>query len=246
MNITNVNNKMIVINHDGNQQVYISNDEHQELKKENEELKTKLMMLKSVERILQENLEDNKKTIADNKRTIDELRIENNKLKEEIKILTEKNQQLTIIVNNHEKTINKITIEHNELKVEHNELKNRFDKLENKILIKKYLIAIQDLNDKEQLEKQTIGQELRSFRKIRNKRTSGCHYLEYSMSQVEKDNRLVVFRNNLANMPNDLKIYFDKTFPGVRKVLPNYLPPQSIVISPEDEEDINEEFWNDE
>jgi chromosome segregation ATPase len=237
--MTNVNNKMIMINHNGNQQVYISSDEHQELIKENEELKTTIMTLKGNERILQEILEDNKKTMDNNKETIEELKQKNKELKEEIK-------QLQNTVNEHEKTITKITIKHNELKVEHNELKGRFDKLENKILIKKYLIAIQDLNDKEQLERQTTGQELRSFRKIRNKRTTGCHYLEYTMSQIEKDNRLVVFRNNLANMPDSLKIYFDKTFPGVRNILPNYLPPQSVCISSQDEDDINGEFWDDE
>jgi len=229
------NNQVVLVNQSPH--VLVPKDEYDKLVEENKELNNTLLILKSNERILQE-------TINNHEKTIEELRKENKELKEEIRRLKE---TVNVITTKH----NNLHVEHNNLKVEHNNLKVRYNTLEAKLnkkelndLMKKYLIAIQDFNNEEQLERKIINlQELNELKSIRQRRVLECHYLVNTMTQQEKDNRIIVLRDNLINMPNDVKLKFNNKYPTIIPELLKYCPSSSVTISTQDEDDINEDFW---
>ena len=142
----------------------------EELITENTILKNKIQEIMIDNKQLKEDneqLKENNKKLNDR---IDNLEIENKQLKEENKQLKEENKQL--------KEENKqLKEEIKELKEENKKLNNRIDCLENKNYIKKIIIACQDLNNKESLEKIFDIPYNQLMTKLRKNRNFDCHFI---------------------------------------------------------------------
>ena len=122
----------------------------------------------------------------ENKIKINKLNKENKKLKKEIQKL-KKEHKLTInkLKEENELTINKLKEENeltiNKLKEDHelkiNKLNNKIDTLINRKYIKRIIIACQDLNNKEFLEKLFDIPCNILMNKLRNNRNFDCHFI---------------------------------------------------------------------
>jgi chromosome segregation ATPase len=225
--------------------INIPTAEYKNLINENKELNNTILILRGNEKILQENIENHKKSY-------DELKLINDKLKEEMEALKIANDTLIITVKKHEQTIEKHeqTIEKHEQTIEGLEtkiesLETKMDKRDNKELMNKYYTAIHDFNTDIKLMNKLSGQNLEHLNDIRDIRVSECHYLVSSMRGIKKTNRIIVLQHKLINMPDKIKIKFDKKFPNFRTEILKYFH-KNITITQEEEDDINEEYWDNE
>lgn len=193
----------------------ISSDAYQEylcLKKENEELHLRILELSSNEKILNQ-LMKNKDA------TIDELKKENEELKNKIKIL--------------ESDIAMLKNDIDLLKQQNAKLESRVLKMENKELYDKYVIAIQDVNRNEQLEKHVPNlSTTKNLKKLRNSRVSTCHYLnEEDDDSTMIDDKLSFLYDRINKMPVDIKKKFDKQYPNLISDIVGHIPSKKPVTS---------------
>lgn len=210
--------------------VGISQEAFQEylfLKKENNELHLRILELSSNEKILNE-------MIKTRDMTIDELKKEN----EELKV------KITMLENDMALLKNDITV----LKQQNKTLENYVLKMENKELYEKFVIAIQDVNRYEELEKNVKNNTTsKNLKKLRNDRVSNCHYLNEEDDDVTLvDDKMSILYDKLNKMPIDIKNKFNKKYPNLISDIVGYIPSKKPVssISIDNKNDI-EEWWTD-
>jgi hypothetical protein len=145
-----------------------------------------------------------------------------------------------------------ITID--ELKKENEELRNRIKELENDVLLLKqknekkennalygkYIIAIQDLNHIDKLEKKISKNKL--LYNLRYERRSDCHYIDecYDIDEINK--RRIILYDKIINIPPFVFNKINSRFPDLIEEIKPYIKNQECVISDDDNERINE-WW---
>lgn len=155
--------KQFIINEDEYKQLLEAKEENKNLINTIATLNAQIMTHNDNEKILQEHIKTRDVTI-------EELKKENAELKQKIKELEEhiKKQDVTI-QNQNERITN---------------LEDTVAILKNKNMYKKYLMAIQDLNEIEQLETK-LNKVSKNLVKLRKNRISECHYMDKSTDEWE-------------------------------------------------------------
>jgi hypothetical protein len=111
------------------------------------------------------------------------------------------------------------------------------DKLENQQLYEKYIVAIQDINRSDELEKNISNYDVKNkLKKLRNDRVNECHYLN------EEDDKRTNLRDKIINMPVAVKNIFNKKYP---KLIDNILPYIAKIITIPSKENNDEigDWW---
>ena len=172
---------------------------------------------------------------------------ENIELKEKILNLYKNEEILKETIKTNEETIE-------ELKKENKILRDKLYSLENKMLsieselnnikikeqYEKYVIAIQDLNSFDELEKKLDIANSRKIKRLRTGRNAIYHYLYNDLDNTEMDYRRNILYNKLKDMPNYIKSIFDKKYPKlIDSILPHVIK-NNIELDDDDIiEDIN-------
>jgi len=123
----------------------------------------------SIEELITEN------TILKNK--IQKIMIDNKQLKEDNEQLKENNKKLNDRIDNLEIENKQLKEDNKKLNEDNKKLNDRIDCLENKNYIKKIIIACQDLNNKESLEKIFDIPYNQLMTKLRKNRNFDCHFI---------------------------------------------------------------------
>ena len=166
--------------------------EYKKLLDENTELKEKILNL-------YRNEEKFKNDILTNELTIIELRKENEMLKNKLKKLEEH-------VNEQDITINKLNQRLDDL-----EMKNQFNKL---------VVAIQDLNKKDE-----------------------CHYINEDDDEYMYNHKKIILLEKLNNMSQTIKTKFHKIYPNVVENIIKHIGDVKIDINNELFDEANE-WWD--
>lgn len=167
--------------------------------------------------------------LREKNKTIDELRIENTKLKKEIETLK-----------------NTVEILNNKVF----DLEKRLDKSETNTLFNKFLIAIQDINRNDQLEKSIHDVSIvKKLKKLRQSRNGMNHYIyEDDDEPNEIDYKKFTLYNKLLNLDENIKEKFNKKFPNLIGHIIKYISP-TIKMNPDISQEMKaeiEEWWKEE
>lgn len=149
----------------------------EQLIKENQELRNQLEHMTGQRDILIKQLSDRDKTIAE---------------------LIEENKQLKDRIKNLEDRIKKI-------ETENSQLKNDISNIHKKELVNKLIIAIQDLNAHDLLEKQLDKPYDLAMKRIHYERISGCHFINNNSDDTIIYAKKYVLCELLENAPVDVK-----------------------------------------
>jgi predicted RNase H-like nuclease (RuvC/YqgF family) len=183
----------------------ITEEEYQNLKKENIDLQTRFLYITNNERLLQETIKNAKK-----------LTDENDKLREENKILNEKIKELENNLIGFKKENKELNNDIFELKNENKELRNDINKIKNKELFNKYIIAIQDANRYLHFyEKKLSVEALDDLKELKYNRIESCHYLDNDYEEERKKEYLNSLYSKIINISPEIKQMFDSEYPNL-------------------------------
>jgi chromosome segregation ATPase len=210
----------------------ITEEEYQNLKKENFELQTRFLSITNNERLLQETIKNAKNLTDENEKLREENKLLNKKIIDlekhinnqdvHIEELTVKYDELTVkheelTIKHEELTVKheKLTVKHDELTEKYNDLSNKFINMENKKVFDNFIIAIQDLNSVDELEKKVKISTRKQLIKLKNKRINSCHYLDNREDEDTKNDKRTILENEISNMPSEIKKLFDIKYPNL-------------------------------
>jgi cell division protein FtsB len=197
-------------------------NEHNKLVKDNNDMNAKILQLVSNERILEENKKILQETTSANNKMIDELKKENDELKKENNKLKKKVEMLE-----------------NNYKI----IRDELDEIKMNKLYNKYIVAIQDLNGDQLLEKKTNDQlAQQSLEQLRSDRINDCHYLDRNHSN-EKNDRINELLKRINNMPSCVRNDFDIDYPNVLTEICNIVKPTNTLTDQKTMRSINR-WWN--
>ncbi|ATZ80742.1 hypothetical protein BMW23_0696 [Bodo saltans virus] len=216
--------------------IAVNATEYTNLKNENIELKTKIAEFIKHKDDLMELITQKDRTIDELKKENAELKIKLEHLENEVKNVKEEN---IIIKQKH----NDLEVKHNELKEKHNNLENNFNKMIYKQIFDKYMIAIQDLNKLEQLESKLDQQTQNRLYQLKSNRIYECHYFDNLDSQNLIDDKRTILLEKIDNMPNEIKIIFNKRFPNLLNKITPYIIKTKTTPSQQTIDDIND-WWD--
>ena len=208
-------------------------EENTKLKNQITELQLKISEHIDNERLLQEIIKANEKTIK-------ELQDENKLLREKIKELEEHIIKQDIKI---EEQNSKIEEQNSKIEGQNKTIKklnDRIDEMCAKSLYDKYMIAIQDLNDKEKLESLLGYNMVKKLKRLRENRNDGCHFFRNGDSEILMNNKRIALFMKLKNMDQIVKSLFDKKYTGlIEKILPHII---KVNTNPDQEimDEINE------
>ncbi len=154
---------------------------------------------------------------------INDLITENNKLNDTIKILLENNE------------IFKKKIQLFETKIYNKEVKT---------LVNKYTIAIQDYNRLCNIESKIDKNAYQSLLDLKANRHLECHYLNIKFSKKDINDRLYVMRDEITNMPENIKNIFDTKYPSLIDSVKKLLNNQKKDVPSKNSLDIIKEWWD--
>ncbi|ATZ81106.1 hypothetical protein BMW23_1062 [Bodo saltans virus] len=180
-----------------------------QLTTENNALQTRNAELENDKQIYYTIIEENKKLIKEHEMSIEKLLNENILLNDKISSLEIQNI--------------KLTTELNDLKKNHNDLSNKFINMENKKVFDNFVVAIQDLNSLDELEKKVNIVTKKELVKLKNKRISNCHYLDHRDDEDVKNDKRTILEYEINNMPSDIKKLFDMKYPNLLGEITKYI-----------------------
>lgn len=132
---------------------------------------------------------------------IENLKKENEKLKLQLEELQQKYQNLKS--------------EHDSLKNDHDDLKKEVQKMKDNKAFDRFVIAIQDLNREESLEKKVNPATKTILQELKNDRIGDCHYINDNDSQQKKDDKRNILYDEIKNMSKNIKDMFDNEYPNL-------------------------------
>lgn len=209
---------MTIVN---SQEYFDFKKEYSDLKKENFDLKAQILQLLNNERQLKEIIDSKEQTIEE---------------------LKKENAELKIRLNTLEKEHNELRQEHVELKQNFNTLSNNFNKMMTKKLVDKYIVAIQDLNRIEDLEKKLDKNGRQALQQLRRARINDCHYLDNNFLDEHNDRRMVL-EEKISNMPVDVQHFFSRKYPNLLHALKPFIVSTRTVPAQCVLDDIND-WWD--
>ena len=154
---------------------------------------------------------------------INELTDENNELKEKVRILDENNDIF----------IKKLQLL--EMKINNKEVNS---------LVKKYMIAIQDYNRLCQIESKIDKDAYQSMLDLKANRHLECHYLNIKYSKKDINDRIYVMKEEITNMPDNIKHIFDTRYPGLIDSVKKILNNQHKDVPSKNSLDIIKDWWH--
>jgi len=137
--------------------------------------------------------------------------------------LKEENNKLKIQLEQIQNEMKNINHNYDELKIKHDSLENEIQKIKNDKAFDKFVIAIQDLNREESLEKKVNGKTQKILQELRENRIDECHYINDNDSQQRKDDKRNILYDEIKNMPKALRDMFDKYYPNVLNDIDKYI-----------------------
>lgn len=190
---------------------------------------------------LEDKITNLENTVFEQNETIKELKDENKELREEVK-------ELKIRINEQAETIKEQQIRLDEqdetIKEQNNTIKcltKKITILETKELYRKYLQAIQDLNDYNQLEKNNNEpMQIKLLRKLRNERVDVSHYIykpkgenDYYDDEDTISAKLKILKTQLENIPTEVDERLKKYKPLIPYLIESLKSYESCDISDE-------------
>lgn len=88
--------------------------------------------------------------------------------------------------------------------------------IEHDHMFKKYVIAIQDFNRLDNLEKTIPDLSI-----MRGYRVSECHYITDQDSTEDINKKRLILGNKLSNMPSEIEKRFEEKYPGIINSMKN-------------------------
>jgi chromosome segregation ATPase len=192
--------------------------ENAEIRKENAVLKNENIEIRQENLVIKQELTAIKKENAELKKENAELKKENAELKKDN---VELKKEITII----KKEISIMKKENEEIKKDN--------------YISKLIIAMQDLNSNDQLERELKDPFNNLIKDVRDYRVGECHYLYTVGSQIDSKQVLTykkqIFRDHLLNISSEIKSEFEQDFgQGLIEEIYTYLdkklPPNYVQI----------------
>jgi len=116
-------------------------------------------------------------------------------------------------------------------------LLDKLKKREQKDLYNKYIIAIQDINELDNLEEKipiVKSLRIRGF-------LQPPHYLDHDDSSNMIDVKRSILSTKIENIPNDIKIMFDSKYPNLLNDITKHITP--ITIQSKQMEEYVNEWW---
>ncbi|AYV79900.1 MAG: hypothetical protein Gaeavirus1_37 [Gaeavirus sp.] len=95
------------------------------------------------------------------------------------------------------------------------DLKNDSVKRATKKLYKKYVVALQDINFIDRLERTANSQSRSKLIKLKKNRLEDCHYLDNTDEDGSNGYRRTILYQKLSIMPNDIKQLFEQNHDGL-------------------------------
>lgn len=140
-------------------------------------------------------------TITKKDMDIDNLKEENKKLK----------LQLTDLIESMDVLKESMDV----LKNGHNDLKKEVQNIKDNKAFERFVIAIQDLNREETLEKKVSIGTKSILQDLRNDIIEDCHYINDNDSQQKKDDKRNILYEEIKNMSQSIKDMFDTEYPNL-------------------------------
>jgi chromosome segregation ATPase len=156
---------------------------------------------------------------------IDNLKEENNKLKIQLEQIQ---NEMEIINYNY----NGLKMKHDELTMKHDGLQQEITEMKNNKAFDRFVIAIQDLNREESLEKKVSSRTQKILQELREDRIDDCHYINDNDSKQKKDDKRNILYDEIKNMPKSLRDMFDNLYPNVLNDIDKYIINQKSTPSP--------------
>ena len=197
--------------------------EHENMKSENIRMRAQILQLSQDK----ETLEEMK---VFHEQTIDELKKENEMLKEKIK---------------------ELTTEVKELKTEIKDLKNFKQEYNTDKLFKKLIVAIQDCNDKYELEKQFVEKgesidTINDLRYLHQDRLDFAHYIKDNFDTEEIiEYKVSLLVKHLKYLPEDVASKFRRKYGNVIEKMVKYIPVNDKAVLSRRQKERVEDYWTD-
>lgn len=214
-------------------------NEIEKLKKEKEDIESKKKYVDNLYNQLSLSVENYLAEIKKLKEERDLLNNIINDLNDKITNLENKNLSLNNKVTNLEK-------ENAEIKINNISFNDRIIALEYKNLYNKFIIAIQDLNSHDKLEKKNINTFLK---KLRNNRILDCHYIDDDYDDNIKNYRIHILYEKILNIPQFIENKFNTNYQNLLNDIKNYIKNDdrynSLINIDEEDKDNAIGWWND-
>jgi len=193
--------------------ILLNYDEYNTLINENCDLRSRILDLCSNERLLNETIRLNNKTIDDSRKENNELKLKLATIEKNIQDLTDQNKQII-------------------KKQQEDETKKQFAK---------FIVAIQDLNRKEELYKYTSI--IQNLTKLKRNRILDCNYLDDDFTENEIEFRRTILFERISNMDKSVYALFNKIYPNLLEGLLPHIKSGKLIIPDEEIETINQ-WWD--
>lgn len=225
--------------------VMIPVNEYNELKNDIIEKNDMIMQLNHDADMLRTEMQKNYAIIKELENTNNECKSKINELTIMNESLTQKIKDLEEEVKNH-KMMNDVSqqkIQQLEEKIQQLEKKSRDE--DHKKMLRKYCMAIQDYNNRYEIEKRMKSSRFRyTMKMLRMDRNGECHYCDQSFDDNEANEMFYIMYNRINTMPQEIMNDFETEYPGLLNEIKQCLNDEEFLMPSKEIFDLANRWWD--